>query len=494
MWASEVWRASAIVGDRPPYPVLYPVLFKVDEHDHGVGGEFASLRVEKRDLFFGEMSDSHRYVLQRFNWMKSAQLFSVGPGSPEYNESGDHRSVFYSQSWLVVHYLMDKRRLAEASKFLDLVQDDHMAIPAALQIAFGMATERFDKELDGYYRGAGNMKYYRQVAPPGLAEGAYASTSISLLDAQALLADLDIHSRDHRDRAIGEYEAVLQKDPNNALANRGLGYAKLMHGNPAEARPLLEKAVASDANDALAHYYYALLLSRNTVGVTDYGDAKTEVSQANGGAGTMKAQAQAAIAIDSQFADAYELLGRAESMEGDRAGALVSLRKAIQLNPHNDAYRMNLASYFLNTHEWDAAKQVFTSVANRPNSFLAAAARTQLENLDHMRKAEASGPPRIDVDHITLANPDATAVNLSPTAPVHFAKGKLMRVDCSAGSGAKLLVQIGEKEWTFSAPDRKRLVLLGEDDFSCEWRDRNVAVNYRDLGEGQGDVVSLEFQ
>jgi len=37
-------------------------------------------------------------------------------------------------------------------------------------------------------------------------------------------------------------------------------------------------------------------------------------------------------------------------------------------------------------------------------------------------------------------------------------------------------------------------VLFGADSFSCDWKNKNVAVNYRERQDGGADVVSLEIQ
>jgi hypothetical protein len=42
--------------------------------------------------------------------------------------------------------------------------------------------------------------------------------------------------------------------------------------------------------------------------------------------------------------------------------------------------------------------------------------------------------------------------------------------------------------------DFKSLLLIGADQFSCEWRDRSVSVNYKAAGQGAGDLVSLEIR
>jgi hypothetical protein len=38
------------------------------------------------------------------------------------------------------------------------------------------------------------------------------------------------------------------------------------------------------------------------------------------------------------------------------------------------------------------------------------------------------------------------------------------------------------------------MLLIGADDFSCTWRDRQVTVNYKPGGLTDGDVVSLEVR
>jgi len=54
-------------------------------------------------------------------------------------------------------------------------------------------------------------------------------------------------------------------------------------------------------------------------------------------------------------------------------------------------------------------------------------------------------------------------------------------------------VLAGKTTWKLRARDSRTLVLVGADAFSCGWRNRGVAVNYREGGPGQGDLVSLEL-
>ena len=78
--------------------------------------------------------------------------------------------------------------------------------------------------------------------------------------------------------------------------------------------------------------------------------------------------------------------------------------------------------------------------------------------------------------------------------PVRFIKGKLAAVDCSAAPQALLSVVSGGRSFKLHINDSKHVVLLGADNFSCDWKNKSVALNYRERQDGDGDVVSLEIQ
>jgi hypothetical protein len=78
--------------------------------------------------------------------------------------------------------------------------------------------------------------------------------------------------------------------------------------------------------------------------------------------------------------------------------------------------------------------------------------------------------------------------------PVLFMKGVLVSVDCSAAPAATLTISSGGKKWKMLAPQSKKLILIGADEFSCSWRNRKVSANYRKSGLDQGNLVSLEFE
>ena len=78
--------------------------------------------------------------------------------------------------------------------------------------------------------------------------------------------------------------------------------------------------------------------------------------------------------------------------------------------------------------------------------------------------------------------------------PTKFLKGRLVAVDCSHAPAAVLTVTAESAMLKLRAADYKSLLLIGADDFSCDWRDRQVTVNYKPSGPKDGDLVSLEMR
>jgi hypothetical protein len=78
--------------------------------------------------------------------------------------------------------------------------------------------------------------------------------------------------------------------------------------------------------------------------------------------------------------------------------------------------------------------------------------------------------------------------------PIKFLKGKLVSVDCASGPVAVLTVSAGTKTMKLRTENYKSMLVIGADEFSCEWKNRPVSANYKAGGKVDGDLVSLEIQ
>jgi Tfp pilus assembly protein PilF len=82
--------------------------------------------------------------------------------------------------------------------------------------------------------------------------------------ANAVLADVHLHSRDYQDQAMKEFQEILKSDPNNEAACRGMGYAYLERQDFDQAGEYFKRAAQVDSKDARVHYYNALMMVRKS--------------------------------------------------------------------------------------------------------------------------------------------------------------------------------------------------------------------------------------
>ena len=67
-------------------------------------------------------------------------------------------------------------------------------------------------------------------------------------------------------------------------------------------------------------------------------------------------------------------------------------------------------------------------------------------------------------------------------------------MNCSQAPAATVTLTSGGRILKLHTGDYKTLVVIGADEFSCDWRNRAASVNYKASGKSEGDLVSLEVQ
>jgi tetratricopeptide (TPR) repeat protein len=463
--------------------------------EEGFAEYFSSIEVDNKEARVGKIPEDTYRVLQGTGMMRVVELFRVQQNSKTYNESGDHRNVFYAESSLLVHYLYDNQQMLKVADYFDAVRNHKESVEEATQKAFGMTPEQLDKALRNYLN-SGHFKYYPMATPAGIVAAQFTEAPVSTADARAVLADVDAHSPDHHDRALGEFEDVLKTDPNNASALRGAGYSYLQRQDFEHAGEYFRKAAQQDSKDPRVHYYNAMLMNRSGA-LTD-----REKSE------EVKKELETALALDPKLADAYSLLAYAQAFSGEPEKGLATMKKAVELSPRNETYQTNLANIYLANHKMDEAIALFQVLASSANPQVSGRATVSLAQAQQFKDQSKSYQLRVEnrtSEHalrVRDAVPDSSAkveaeieMEKPAAAPaVRFIKGKITGVDCSAAPAAWLTFVSGSRPLKLYVGDSRHVVLFGADSFSCEWKNKNVAVNYRDRQDGGGDVVSLEIQ
>lgn len=467
----------------PPSPVWF---------DEGFAEYCSSLKMDKREIAIGLVKPELPELLGESRWLKLVDLFSVSHDSQIYNRD-DRRSVFYAQSWLTVHFFMAKNMMKQVATYVRMTEDEHVPVPEAIRRSFGMEPDALAKAIEGYFRG-GTM-YFRAPTPPGSDAIQFTSRPLNDVDIKSVMADLDYHSRDYHQRGISEFQEILAKQPENVVANRGLGYEAMQKQDWDNAGEHFRRAAAQDAKDPQLHYLLALMMNRKGMSAGNRENLAV-----------IRKELTTAISLEPNYAEAYNLLGMTLSFAGEKQEAINALTKAIALSPRDHWFMGNLANAYLQAQDYDHAIPLLQELRNSPEPGIASMAARQLQQVEDYRSATGGGGRRAGTgeteDHSIEPNQiTGDAENLTERGPVSstaqqvlFMKGILLSVDCSAQPAATLTITSGGKKWKMLASQSKKLILIGEDEFSCSWKNRKVSVNYRNNGNDQGSLVSLEFE
>jgi tetratricopeptide (TPR) repeat protein len=300
---------------------------------------------------------SHVFRLRESQMLPLKTLFAVDQSSPHYNER-NKQTIFYAQSWALVHYLIIGKKVGQVEqlgKFLRLV-DAKTPVDQAFQQAFGVPFETMEKDLRNYVNG---NKYYSLTGHfEKKLEVDTTAEAIPLTDAevQAYLGDLLLHS--HRTDAYTYLERAVKLDPNLAMANTSLGMAYFREGKVNEAHASLERAVAANSKNYLAHYYYAFTLSRSGPGggpiIAGYpADVAAKIRE----------HLEKAIALRPDYPESYSLLAFVSLVTGKGIDeSIMSMKKITASLPGRHDLTFMLAQLYLEKGERKLAREMLEQV------------------------------------------------------------------------------------------------------------------------------------
>jgi tetratricopeptide (TPR) repeat protein len=461
-------------------------------------------------------------------WLSMVDLFTMkhdGSGTRE----GTHNTLYYAQSWMVVHYLLNKNKLPDAGKYFDLVQNQKMPVEKAMVQAFDMSPSQMEDAVKTYFKSLSGLGIAldqskkptadpveipqpdRLPVPFGVDDIGMASDSLKDEEVRAVIGDLMDRIPEHRDQALRDLEQLAKDPKGNEAAHRGLAADDIRQKKFDAATDELDQATELNPRDPWIWYYRSAL---------KYQKAQATRQEMQGLANMMQ-DLRAVTDWYPQLADAYNMLGMARVEGGGINSALEAQRQAVALAPRNLEYQFNLGQIYVAGKKWEQAREIFTRLKTGPDRVAAAAARQQLEDLDTLQKygvrpqragerevpagaastpaASDGAPAKKSVDE-QERDEDAESPPKKPaplpgtTGPVQFLKGKIVSSDCSRSPEATVTVLSGMTTYKMHAADYKSLLVIGEDRFSCDWKNRLVSVNYRAVGKQEGELVSIEVK
>jgi tetratricopeptide (TPR) repeat protein len=355
---------------------------------------------------------SHVFLLRESKMLPLRTLFEVDHKSPHYNEA-KKQGIFYAQSWALMHYLIIGKagKVEQLGKFMELLTAK-TPLEQAFQQAFGTPMEVMEKELrdyvkkdrynvlDGHFENKLELDTTNQAAP------------LTEAEAQAYLGDLLAHSR--RKDAYTYLEKALKLDPNLGMAHASLGMLYFYEGKVKEAHASLERAVAANSQNYLAHYYYAFTLSRGDENVNGFAP---EV------AAKIREHLQKAIALRPDFPEPYNLLAFVSVITGQGVDdAIASMKRILSISPGRHDFINMLAQLYMRKQDFKAARPLLEQVVKSNASEEERAHAQQLldgigtyeEAMAQIADAKKRG---LDVRSETVFAGTGNGTNLAQSAP-----------------------------------------------------------------------------
>jgi len=312
---------------------------------------------DDQKIRLGSPIGNHVLLLRESKMLPLRTLFEVDYKSPHYNES-KKSSIFYAQSWALVHYLIIGKagRVEQLGKFMELLRTK-VPMEQAFQQAFETPFEAMEKDLRDYVRkdryNVIDGHFERKLELDTTTE----ATPLTEAEAQAYLGDLLLHSS--RKDAYTYLEKALKLDPNLTMAHASLGMAYFREGKVKEAHESLERAVAANSQNYLAHYYYAFTLSRAIPeGGPTAGSLSTEV------VAKVREHLQKAIALRPDFPESYNLLAYMSLITGEGIDeSIASMKRLLMASPGQHNFMYMLGQLYTRKGDYKMGRELLQLVA-----------------------------------------------------------------------------------------------------------------------------------
>lgn len=564
VFETEPWRAVthdfALMLLRYNYPPAqgwfdeglaeYFASIRLDDKQIEIGGDPALATSQTRDLLTDQRDSraikSLTDLLGVPTWMSLPDLFSMKHDAYARNE-GPHQTLYYAESWIVLHYLLHEKKLPETGSYFDLVLNQHLPVEEAIQKAYGMSSVQLEQAVKDYFGVEKKMlasvdsaqkdstpnastmdQASRFPSPITPGDSAISVKPIAEPEARALYAGIQVRIPERREVGLKALNALAttptsadqkaekhqvkrmgedaEQLPDNAIgvpvAHRILAWDHIEHGEFQEAFSEMSDAASLDPRDMWIRYYLC---------IAKYRMAQAKHSELMGLA-NMMIDLKGVIEWYPEMAGAYDLLAVARNTGGTPSTAAQTEREAIGLSPRNEEYVYHLAEIYIASKKWDTANALLARLKTSSDPKIVAQATELSQQAGSERKygiplaADGTDKPKyapqkspFDVLEQEEAKREAAEKNNQAELPgdnraTKFASGRLLAVDCSNSPAAVLTVSSATGQLKLRAADYHAIVLIGTDNFSCDWRDLQVTVNYKPGPGTKGDLVSLEMR
>ena len=444
-------------------------------------------------------------------WISMVDLLTMQRNGPE----GTHRTQFYAQSWMTIHYLLAQKKMTETGVFFDLLQNQRLPVEQAVQRAYGMTSKQFEQAVKDYFKAQKDLFAARDEArmttgqvgelaiqqpvqyasPIDEQTAAYSVTKLPEPEGEIAVAEMESRLPEHRAEAQATIEAFMKAPPETTSEHRALGWIAMETKQWDVAFSEFGTAIEMNPKEIWSRYYLA---------ATKFREAQATNQSVKGLANALL-DLRATLDWYPDFAEAHNLLGVGRVEGGGITSAIQAEQAAIRLNPRHELYQLNLAKIYIEAKKFDAARALLEHLKLSGDPQLAAAAKQQVKDLEITQKygispEHARTQAQAAAEEAAREAKDA-AENTRPeeAAPdkrlIIFAKGRIVSVDCSQDPAAVVTFATSNRTLKLHTTDHAKVIVVGEDKFSCRWEGVRALANYKaGTKPGEGDLVTIEVQ
>lgn len=236
--------------------------------NEGLAEFIQNAKIRNKEVWLGEPSQDNVSYLHQNRTIPLPVLFKVDRNSPYYHEE-QKGSVFYSESWALIHYLelADwERGTHQVDDYVELVSL-HVDPVIAAERAFG-DLNKLRNALDSYISASSYRQFAVSSAAARIDESSYKVRTLTQGEADAIRADVLIGvGRVQEGKAA--LEAVLKANPGNVIADEAMGACEYREGHPAEALKWYSAAMKLSSENYFAYFTFANLAMSDGRGWND---------------------------------------------------------------------------------------------------------------------------------------------------------------------------------------------------------------------------------
>lgn len=415
--------------------------------DEGLAEFFGNSTLGAKESRVGTIDQAHLYILGQNKLIPVDVLLQVDHSSPYYNEA-NRTSVFYAESWALIHYLMldaEARQKQLLTRFLSEFDRSGNQLEAA-KATFG-DLKVFGQGIEPYARQSSFM--VGTVKNTQAEDTNVAVRPLEPGETLALRGDYFSHTN-QLTLAKPALEQALQLAPNVPLAHEAMGYYDYRKQDLAAADQEMERAIDLGSRSFVPFYYHGFFLAQNP-------SVKAHATQ------DAIASLQKAMQMNPQFAAAFEALAHVYTETGEMQKAVSPAFQAVKLEPYWRPYRVNFAYVLMNNNRDADARivaQQLLKAATTPEE-----TNTAQEVLSRVAEHEqwaaqvkaAGGLTSKQTVVITSAAPSGAAQGPGSTgarsSPGMAVEGAISSVDCAHSPEALVTVQVSLQPMTFHLAD-----------------------------------------